>query len=184
MPDRRYIVSCGLVVLAFGVAFAQSAARSPRIWSDEDLADWATPIAALKVRPAHYSSDEYYRIEGDNYRTYPVYDPASEPAGYWEDLQKKPPEPLVDAGKIRNAQDWIAAGRRAFIEIDSFWTRTSDPVISISVETDPGLALATRKATGFYKIPSLRGVWDRPFLLHDGMADPRRHAAMGSCRSP
>lgn len=54
-------------------------------------------------------------------------------------------------------------------------------VISISVETDPGLALDTRKGTGFYKIPSLRGVWDRPFLLHDGsltsleqMFDPAR----------
>ena len=33
--------------------------------------------------------------------------------------------------------------------------------------TDPGLALKTRKGTGFYKIPSLRGVWYRPRLLHD-----------------
>ena len=35
------------------------------------------------------------------------------------------------------------------------------------VGTDPGLALRTRKGTGFYKIPSLRGVWYRPRLLHD-----------------
>ena len=28
-----------------------------------------------------------------------------------------------------------------------------------SVGTDPGLALRTRKGTGFYKIPSLRGLW-------------------------
>lgn len=27
-----------------------------------------------------------------------------------------------------------------------------------SVGTDPGLALTTRKGTGFYKIPSLRGL--------------------------
>lgn len=33
--------------------------------------------------------------------------------------------------------------------------------------TDSGLALKTRKGTGFYKIPSLRGVWYRPHLLHD-----------------
>ena len=31
----------------------------------------------------------------------------------------------------------------------------------------PGLALKTRKGTGFYKIPSLRGLWYRPRLLHD-----------------
>ena len=36
-----------------------------------------------------------------------------------------------------------------------------------SVGTDPGLALRTRKGTGFYKIPSLRGLWYRPLLLHD-----------------
>jgi hypothetical protein len=41
-------------------------------------------------------------------------------------------------------------------------------IVSVSVGTDPGLALKTRKGTGFYKIPSLRGVWYRPVLLHDG----------------
>ena len=51
----------------------------------------------------------------------------------------------------------------------------------VSVGTDPGLATRTRKGTGFYKIPSLRGVWYRPRLLHDGsfatleeMFDPAR----------
>ena len=53
--------------------------------------------------------------------------------------------------------------------------------VNISVGTDPGLAMKTRKGTGFYKIPSLRGVWYRPALLHDGsvanleeMFDPDR----------
>ena len=43
----------------------------------------------------------------------------------------------------------------------------SGDVRSRSVGTDPGLALKTRKATGFHKIPSLRGLWYRPRLLHD-----------------
>jgi hypothetical protein len=43
-----------------------------------------------------------------------------------------------------------------------------DDVLPVSVGTDSGLALRTRKGTGFYKIPSLRGVWYRPRLLHDG----------------
>ncbi len=38
----------------------------------------------------------------------------------------------------------------------------------ISVGTDPGLALRTRKGTGLYKVPSLRGVWYRGHYLHDG----------------
>ena len=49
------------------------------------------------------------------------------------------------------------------------------------VYTDPGLALATRKGTGCYKIPSLRGVWYRGLYEHDGSVatledwfDPKR----------
>lgn len=43
-------------------------------------------------------------------------------------------------------------------------------VVPISVGTDPGLALRTRKATGYYKVPSLKGVWYRGHYLHDGSA--------------
>jgi hypothetical protein len=43
-----------------------------------------------------------------------------------------------------------------------------EDIVRVSVGTDPGLALKTRKGTGFYKVPSLRGVWYRPLLLHDG----------------
>jgi hypothetical protein len=41
-------------------------------------------------------------------------------------------------------------------------------IMPISVGTDPGLALKTRKGTGFYKVPSLKGVWYRGLLSHDG----------------
>ena len=51
----------------------------------------------------------------------------------------------------------------------------------VSVGTDPGLALKTRKGTGYYKVPSLKGVWYRGHYLHDGsfttleeMFDPAR----------
>lgn len=43
-------------------------------------------------------------------------------------------------------------------------------ILSVSVGTDPGLALKTRKGTGYYKIPSLKGVWYRGHFLHDGSA--------------
>jgi hypothetical protein len=35
---------------------------------------------------------------------------------YWEELNKKKPEPLVDVSKIRSTEDWTAAGERAFRE--------------------------------------------------------------------
>ena len=41
-------------------------------------------------------------------------------------------------------------------------------VLPISVGTDPGLALHTRKGTGYYKVPSLKGLWYRGHYLHDG----------------
>jgi mono/diheme cytochrome c family protein len=54
-------------------------------------------------------------------------------------------------------------------------------ILRLSVGTDPGLALSTRKGTGYYKVPSLRGVWYRGHYLHDGsltsleeMFDPGR----------
>jgi hypothetical protein len=41
-------------------------------------------------------------------------------------------------------------------------------ILPRSVDTDPNLALRTRKGTGFYKIPSLKGVWYRGGYGHDG----------------
>lgn len=57
-------------------------------------------------------------------------------------------------------------------------------VFDISVETDPGLTLYTRRGTGYYKVPSLRGAWNRTAFLHNGnlakledMFDPKRMKA-------
>ena len=54
-------------------------------------------------------------------------------------------------------------------------------ILAVSVGTDPGLALKTRKGTGYYKVPSLKGLWYRGHYLHDGsvasleeMFDPDR----------
>jgi hypothetical protein len=136
---------CTVLVLVV-VTFLQSQTRVPRIWDDDALKDWATPVATLNVRPSHVTSSEYYSVPADNLRTYPVYHPDSEPAGYWEDLQKKKPEPLVDISKIRTNQDWIAAGERAFREMDSFWSRTTDPA-DIALARDP------RSFEGRLKLP-------------------------------
>ena len=120
----------GVLVVVFCAALsAQGPTAVPRIWDDAALADWATPVATLNVRPAHYSSAEYYRVPAENLRTYPLYHPDREPPGYWEELQKKKPEPLVDVATIRSTADWIAAGERAFRELDNFWSRTDDPAL-------------------------------------------------------
>lgn len=54
-------------------------------------------------------------------------------------------------------------------------------ILPISVGTDPGLAMTTRHGTGYYKVPSLKGVWYRGPFEHNGSVatledwfDPRR----------
>ncbi len=41
-------------------------------------------------------------------------------------------------------------------------------IMSASIDTDPTLTLRTRRGTGYYKVPSLRGVWYRGPLEHNG----------------
>ncbi len=41
-------------------------------------------------------------------------------------------------------------------------------ILPTSVATDPNLALRTRRGTGYYKVPSIRGVWYRGMFGHSG----------------
>jgi hypothetical protein len=54
-------------------------------------------------------------------------------------------------------------------------------ILPVSVGTDPNLTLKTRRGTGYYKVPSLKGVWYRSMFGHSGWCatledwfDPRR----------
>jgi hypothetical protein len=54
-------------------------------------------------------------------------------------------------------------------------------IVPISVGTDTDLTLKTRRGTGYYKVPSLKGVWYRSMFGHSGWCatledwfDPRR----------
>jgi hypothetical protein len=54
-------------------------------------------------------------------------------------------------------------------------------ILPMSVGTDPNLTLKTRRGTGYYKVPSLKGVWYRGPFEHNGSVatledwfDPRR----------
>lgn len=40
--------------------------------------------------------------------------------------------------------------------------------LNIPINTDPNLALKTRRGTGYYKVPSLKGVWYRGPFEHNG----------------
>jgi hypothetical protein len=122
---------CSLILTA-GVAielWAQPPVgpRVPRTWDEAKLAEWATPLAGINVRPAHMSAKEYYSLPVDNLKTYPVYLPSREPAGYWEMLQRIGPKPLIEPVKLKTEADWIEAGRRVFQDADHIQLRTFDP---------------------------------------------------------
>src|SRR5438552_5400993 len=110
----RGLLLFAIVLFAIGRgALAQPQIAAPRIWNDRDLAEWATPLAKLKVRPGHLSEKEYYAVpEAEWVRSYPVYFPGREPEGYWQMLQSKKPEPLITPG-ARTEAEWIRSGRRA-----------------------------------------------------------------------
>jgi hypothetical protein len=113
------------LILCFCVRlfFAQQA---PRTWDAQALSEWATPLAATGIRPGHFSENEYYRAPVDNYRTYPVYHPDREPAGYWDKLKRQKPEPLIDVEKAGPGFNWVAAGKRVWQEADVPFFRLFD----------------------------------------------------------
>ena len=59
--------------------------------------------------------------------------------------------------------------------------RSTYDVLDVRIGTDPILTMETRRGTGYYKVPSLKGVWYRGPFEHDGSVasledwfDPRR----------
>jgi len=87
----------------------------PKTWDDEALHRLELPIVGLGMPGTHISSDYYYRIpEAPIPKTYPVYAPEHEPAGYMEWLKQQEPAEAVDFSELQTKDDWIEAGRHIF----------------------------------------------------------------------
>jgi hypothetical protein len=129
MNSPALVIAALLLAALAGTAQAPSEWRPeiPRVWDEAALADWATPLAGLNVRPTHLSPDAYYALPEENLRTYPVYLPGREPEGYWETIQSVRPTPLIEPEALKSKDDWIRAGERVFR--DSVVLRTFDPKI-------------------------------------------------------
>ncbi len=130
----------------------------PRTWDEQALHDWATPVAGLNLRPGHFSEEEYYRAPVDNLRTYPVYYPWREPAGYWEMLQTVGPKPLIEPGTLQTDADWIHAGQRVFEEFDTIGFRTTDPTFIGRARRPETFAKSDVKPNPDGTLPDLRWV--------------------------
>ena len=87
----------------------------PRAWDDREAAGFEVPLAQPDRSPRYLSSDEYYALDAmPVYRSYPVYAPGREPAGYMESLKQKEPEIAFDPAKLHTQEDWIRAGAIVF----------------------------------------------------------------------
>ena len=134
----------------------------PKTWDEAALAEWATPVAGLNVRPTHISAKEYYSLTVENLRTYPVYFPGREPEGYWDMVQRIGPKPLIEVNKLKTQADWIEAGQRVFDEADLLHLRTFDPKFIAMVRSPETLAgeraLPDGTVFGMRWVPTARGV--------------------------
>src|SRR5215470_5221879 len=87
----------------------------PMTWDDEAVASLEVPLANPRYSPVHVSSDYYYRMQvRPIYKSYPIYAPGKEPAGYLEWLKQQEPEIAFDPTKLKTESDWIRAGELVF----------------------------------------------------------------------
>ena len=62
----------------------------PRTWANEAVAVLEVPLANPRFSPVHIRETEYYQIPARTiYKSYPVYHPSREPAGYMEWLKQR-----------------------------------------------------------------------------------------------
>ncbi|MGH9718688.1 MAG: hypothetical protein ACRD8O_00615 [Bryobacteraceae bacterium] len=93
----------------------------PRTWATADVASLEVPLANPKFSPVHISEETYYRIPARTiYKTYPIYHPSREPAGYLDSLKTREPEIAFDPSKLKSRAEWIAAGELVFNAPASF----------------------------------------------------------------
>jgi mono/diheme cytochrome c family protein len=131
---RLTTVALAAGLLCAGGLIAQSNALIPEFWSEELLHDYELPLASPEHSPKHVSRDYYYALpERVLYKSYPIYHPSREPAGYLEKLRSLEPERVFDAANLKTDADWIAAGRDVFeMPIDY-----NGPIVSMAMVRDP-----------------------------------------------
>jgi hypothetical protein len=98
-----------------------SAESIPRTWNAASLSTFEVPLAQPAFSPIQISEEAYYRLpERVLYKTYPVYHPSREPAGYQEWLKQQEPEVVFKAAEYSTPAQWIAAGELVFNAPTSF----------------------------------------------------------------
>jgi hypothetical protein len=103
------------VLLPATALLSQSLPVIPPFWDADLLHDYELPLATPAMSPSHVSRDYYYALaERPLFKSYPIYHPDREPAGYLERLRAATPERVFEPANLKTDADWIAAGRDVF----------------------------------------------------------------------
>ena len=87
----------------------------PKTWEAREVASFEVPLVRADRSPQHASPDYYYRLAvRPIYKSYPIYAPGREPAGYMDWLAQQEPEIAFDPSRLRTDADWITAGETVF----------------------------------------------------------------------
>ncbi len=101
-----------------------------KIWDDKTMEALEVPLAS-GLKPKHVPADYYYKIpERKVWKSYPIYPPGREPAGYFEHLKTLEPELAFDVSKLKTKADWIRAGEEVFHSANAF-TPTTFPFTEV-----------------------------------------------------
>jgi hypothetical protein len=182
VKERRYFDHTGLVRhrsiadLMRYAALNQGAQFLAR-YGDFDPASFRVPGAQLAE--SRYSDEQLYALALYVYSLTPPPNPNR------VDAQAERGQKVFEGARCASCHTPPLYTSNTLTPVDGFTVpdehrRTYD-ILPISVGTDPGLALRTRRGTGYYKVPSLKGVWYRGPFEHNGSVatledwfDPKR----------
>jgi hypothetical protein len=111
------IAACTIAVITVAAgAQAGDSLKAPRTWETKAVAGLETPLADPRYSPRHISEADYYKLPTRViYKSYPVYAPDREPAGYREWLALQEPAVIeFNPQNFHTREDWIHAGEIVF----------------------------------------------------------------------
>jgi hypothetical protein len=105
------------LVLALATTAVAAAQRVPvpTTWDARELAAFELPLVRADRSAQHATPDYYDRLAiRPIYKSYPIYAPGREPAGYLEWLAQQDPQLAFDPSSLSSDGDWAAAGEVVF----------------------------------------------------------------------
>jgi hypothetical protein len=111
----------------------------PKTWDDQSIGDTELPLAR-EVKREYPPAEYYYRIPVRSiYKSYPVYHPDKEPAGYFESLRHEQPEIL-----------WDGTGTRPNLETEADWLKAGEIVFNAGIVISASSLLGPTAATNLF----------------------------------